>query len=117
MNGKPGSSLIPVILAGVLASGCVIVPRTREGYDPECRFVTHSMELQAVQVSGFKACGVQGHYAGGDLCVAAWVASLGVTAASAVVSGSIVVVGNVAYWAERRLNCAAPTVAADAPRA
>ena len=110
-------SLVPILLAGALASGCVIVPRTREGYDPDCQFVTHSMELEAVQVSEFMACGAQGRYSRGDLCVAAWVASLGVTAASAVVSGSIVVVGNVAYWAERRINCGTPTVAAAVPRA
>ena len=113
----PLRSLVPIVLAGALASGCVIVPRTREGYDPDCQFVTHSMELEAVKVSEFQACGAQGHYAGNDLCVAAWVASLGVTAASAVVSGSIVVVGNVAYWAERRLSCGTPAVAAAAPRA
>jgi hypothetical protein len=111
-------TLFPIAVAGVLASGCVIVPRTREGYDPDCQFVTHSMELEAVQVSEFRACGgAQGHYSGNDLCVAAWLASLGVTAASAVVSGSIVVVGNVAYWAERRISCGPPAVAAAAPRA
>ena len=109
-------SLVPVVLASLLASGCVIVPRTREGYDPDCQFVTHSMEVEAVQVAEFRTCGVQGHFTGNDLCVAAWVASLGVTAASAVVSGSIVVVGNVAYWAERRINCGPPTVTV-APRA
>ena len=111
-------SLLPIVLAGVLVAGCVIVPRTREGYDPDCRFVTHSMELEAVQVTGFKACAFQGQHASGDLCVAAWLASLGVTAASAVVSGSIVVVGNVAYWAERRMNCGPPPPdVAVAPRA
>jgi hypothetical protein len=110
-------ALVPIVLAGVLACGCVIVPRTREGYDPDCQFVTHSMELEAVQVSEFRACGPQGHYGANDLCVAAWVASFGVTAASAVVSGSIVVIGNVAYWAERRLNCGPPTVGAVVPRA
>ena len=110
-------ALIPIVLAGILASGCVIVPRTREGYDPDCQFVTHSMELEAVQVADFRACGVSGHYSGNDLCVAAWVASLGVTAASAVVSGSIVVAGNIAYWTERRVTCGAPAVAATAPRA
>jgi len=35
-------------------------------------------------------------------------ASLGVTAVSAVVSGSIAIIGNVAYWAEHRAGCAAP---------
>ena len=109
-------SLIPITLAGVLATGCVIVPMTREGYDPECQFVTHSMELQAVQVADFKACFNGGRVSAGDVCQMAWIASLGVTAASAVVSGSIVVVGNVAYWAERRLSCGAPNVAAAAPR-
>jgi len=31
-----------------------------------------------------------------------------VTAVSAVVSGSIAIIGNVAYWAEHRANCVVP---------
>lgn len=86
------------VLAVPSLCGCVMVPVTVDGYDPDCRVVTHHMELQPVQVNAIGRCG--------DGACAAIV--LGVSAASAIVSGSIVVVGNVAYWAEHRANCAAP---------
>ena len=90
-------------LASTLASGCVIVPVTMEDYDPDCRVVRRHMELQSVQLAQINRCDGQG-------CGALVIAALGVTAASAIVSGSIVVVGNIAYWAERRAGCA-PTPA------
>ena len=93
------------MLAGALASGCVIVPVTTEEYDADCQVVTHHMQLQAVQVAEINHCSNQS-------CGAVVIAGLGVTAASAIVSGSIVVIGNMAYWAERRANCVAPPPAA-----
>jgi hypothetical protein len=91
------SSTIAALVAGLLTSACVVVPVTVEGYDSECRLVTHHMELKTVQV------GAQEPYlrCEGGNCVVV----LGVTAASLVVSGSIVVVGNVVYWAEQRADC------------
>ena len=89
------------ILAGALASGCVIVPVTTAEYDPDCQVVTHHMQLQAVQVAEINHCSNQS-------CGVVVIAALGVTAASAIVSGSIVVLGNIAYWAERRAGCMAP---------
>src|SRR5471032_59432 len=93
------------LLASVLASGCVIVPVTTAEYDPDCQVVTHHMQLQAVQVAEINHCSNQG-------CGVVVIAGLGVTAASAIVSGSIVVIGNIAYWAERRAGCVAPPAAA-----
>lgn len=89
------------VLAATLASACVIVPVTTAGYDPDCRLVTHHMQLQAVQLAQINQCSGQG-------CEMMVIAALGVTAASAIVSGSIAVVGNIAYWAERRAGCVAP---------
>jgi len=95
-------TLRPLLVPAVLAiSGCVVVPVTVEGFDPDCRVVTHHMELQPVQVNAIGRCG--------DAGCAALV--LGVGAASAIISGSIVVVGNIAYWAEHRTNCVAPPAA------
>lgn len=92
-------------LAGALASACVIVPVTTAEYDPGCQLVTHHMELQAVQVAQISRCSGQG-------CEVMVIAALGVTAASAIVSGSIAVIGNVAYWAERRAGCVVPVAPA-----
>jgi hypothetical protein len=97
---SPGSAFV-ITLACVLLSGCVVVPVTTESYDADCQVVTHHMELQAVQVGAISSCSNQG-------CAALVIAAAGVTAASAIISGSIVVVGNAAYWAERRSGCMAP---------
>ena len=96
------------VLACMLASGCVIVPVTIEGYDPDCRIVTRHMELQTVQMAAFNACNGQG-------CETLLLAAFGVTAVSAVVSGSIVAVGNVVFWAEHRADCPMPREVRDPP--
>ena len=90
-----------VVGAGLAGAGCVIVPVQMEDWDPGCRLVTHHIELQPVVLGQLNACSGQG-------CEALVLASLGVTAVSAVVSGSIAIIGNVAYWAEHRAGCAAP---------
>jgi hypothetical protein len=84
--------------AVLLLQACVMVPRTVEGYDAGCRTQARHMVLDAVQVGSIGSCSNQG-------CVMI-VAVAGVTAAaSAVVSGSIAVVGNVVYWLERQGRC------------
>jgi hypothetical protein len=75
-----------------------MVPRTTESYDPDCRLVSKRMDLQPVQLGAFQRCG-------GNECAAMLVAFGAVAAASVVVSGSIAVVGNVAYWLEERGRC------------
>ena len=101
----PLRTAFTAILASALASGCVLVPVTTAEYDPDCQVVRHHMELQAVQVAEINQCNGQG-------CGAVVIAALGVTAASAIVSGSIVILGNMAYWAERRVGCTAPPAVA-----
>ena len=94
-------SATTAVLASVLASACVVVPVTTDNYDVDCQVVTHHMELQALQLAEINHCSNQG-------CVALVIAAAGLTAATAVVSGSIVIIGNVGYWAERRAGCVAP---------
>jgi hypothetical protein len=97
------------LLAGLLTSGCVIVPVTTESFDPECRVVTRHMELKSVQLAQFQACQNVG-------CQVDVIAVVGLVAVSAVVSGSIVLVGNVVYWSEHRASCP-PLVAGPAASA
>jgi hypothetical protein len=85
-------------LALLLMQSCVVVPQTREVYDPECRILTRQMRLETAVVGGLQSCS-------GDGCVALLTAAGVVTAASAVVSGSIALAGNVVYWFERQGNC------------
>ncbi len=91
-----------VVAASLLASACIVVPRTVDGYDPDCRIVTHHMQLDVVQIGRVNNCSYK------QDCIAI-VAALGVTAASAIVSGSIAVVGNMVFWGERRAGCALST--------
>lgn len=82
-----------------LLSGCVYLPRTVEVYDEDCRIQARQMVLELHQVAVFGGCVNEG-------CVAMLVTFGAVTAASAVVSGSIVVAGNAVYWFEKRGRCA-----------
>ena len=87
-----------VLAASLLASACIVVPRTETGYDPDCRITTHRVVLDTVQIGRINNCSYK------QDCYEI-VIGLGVTAASAVVSGSIAIVGNIAYWAEQRSGC------------
>jgi hypothetical protein len=87
------------LLAPLLLAGCMVVPTTRETYDPACRVMKREVVLQTTQASALSSCE-------GDQCVAVLAATGLFTAASAVVSGSIALVGNVVYWLEARGQCA-----------
>lgn len=90
-------AVAPVALC-LLLSACVMVPRTQEAWDPECRTIARSMTLQPVQVAYFGGCSNEG-------CAALLVLAGATTAVSAVVSGSIAVVGNAVYWLEKQGRC------------
>ncbi len=89
----PASALLALSL-----QACVVVPQTREVYDPECRMMKKEVMLETAVVGRLQACQ-------GDGCVAILVATGAVTAATAVVSGSLALIGNVAYWFERQGRC------------
>jgi hypothetical protein len=88
---------MPWLLA-LMTTGCVFVPVTTEVYDAGCHIQAKKMTLQPVQVGGFANCQ-------GNDCATLLVFVGATAAASAVVSGSIVVVGNVAYWFEKQGRC------------
>ena len=86
------------VLALALQS-CVVVPQTREVYDSQCQVLTKQITLETTVVGRLQGCA-------GDACLALLVAAGALSAASMVVSGSIALVGNVAYWIERQGRCA-----------
>jgi hypothetical protein len=89
--------VVAVVLAVPLA-GCIVVPQTRDIYDPDCRVARREIALATAVVGGFAGCS--------DRDCAALLATLGVvTAASVVISGSIALVGNVVYWLEHQGRC------------
>lgn len=86
-------------LAIVLSlSACIMVPRTTEVYDADCRISSKHMDLQPLQIGRFSHCHNQE-------CAALLVAAGATAAASTVISGSIVIVGNVVYWFEKQGRC------------
>ncbi|MFN0304388.1 MAG: hypothetical protein ACKVQU_28980 [Burkholderiales bacterium] len=87
-----------VLLLAALLQSCVVVPRTIEVYDSQCKIESRQMILEVHQI------GMLGHCSNNG-CVAALAVIGAVTAASVVVSGSIVVAGNVVYWFEKRGQC------------
>ncbi len=77
---------------------CIVVPRTIEVYDANCNVMTKQMDLEPVQIAAIRGCSNSG-------CTAVLVAAGATAAASAVISGSIVIVGNVVYWLEKQGRC------------
>ena len=97
MPKKPRFDFLLVALAFLLQA-CVYVPRTTQVFDPECQVVANHMVLQEVQLGAIQRCANEG-------CIALIIGA-GVTAvASAIISGTIVIAGNVAFWLERRTGC------------
>ncbi len=99
----PGALLIAAAL-----SSCVVVPVTRDVYDPDCRLMRREVTLEAAVLGQFHSCG-------GQECTMLLVTLGAVSAATLVVSGSLAVVGNVVYWLEHEANCRRPAAAAPAP--
>ena len=102
--------------AGLALAGCVFVPVQRDDYDARCDQVRHHLDMEPVQIADFRHC------VGNTPCEGFAVAALATATVSAVVSGSIVVIGNTVYWLERQAGCSAPPAApippapaADAP--
>ncbi|CAN5126637.1 hypothetical protein BH10PSE17_BH10PSE17_10840 [soil metagenome] len=87
-----------VVFAIALQSCVVFVPNTTRVFNPQCQLVARQMTLEPVQLGSLEGCRNQE-------CAALILASLAVTTASLIVSGSIVVAGNVAYWFEERVAC------------
>ena len=92
------TTLLPAALLAAAVAGCVVVPVTRDVYDPDCRLMRREVTLEAAVLGQFHNCG-------GQQCTMLLVTLGVVSAATLVVSGSLAVVGNVAYWLEHEANC------------
>ncbi len=85
-------------VACVFLCSCIFVPQTTMRYDPACGFTERHISLQAYQIAAFGGCRNEG-------CVELLVLTGVVSAASLVVSGSVVVVGKAVYWLEAKQQC------------
>jgi ABC-type multidrug transport system permease subunit len=90
--------IVLLLLIVTLMGGCVYLPNTTDIYDKQCGTYHRHMSLELHQVGVLAGCG-------NEACVAALVFFGVVTAASAVVSGSVVLVGNVVHWLEWHGRC------------
>lgn len=99
----PRRSVALCLLVCALASGCMVVPHTTATAtataDPDCAVVRKRIHLSVQEVEALGICRSSAECAG-------LLAFYGfAAAASVVVSGSIAVVGNVAYWLEAQGQC------------
>ena len=84
-----------IIITTLLISSCCYHPRKVEFYDQECQIESKKLVLEATLVNVTANCQ-------NEECI---IALLVPSVASAVVSGSIVIVGNVVYWLEKQGKC------------
>lgn len=100
MSPRPWRSAVRMagVATALCLQACVVVPRTTTVFDEDCQVHARQMVLDMQQVGYFAGCANQG-------CMALLVAAGAVTAATAVVSGSIAVAGNIVYWFERQGQC------------
>ncbi|HET7793682.1 MAG TPA: hypothetical protein VFL64_09890 [Rhizobacter sp.] len=89
--------ILPALVSAALLVGCAY-PKTIRVYDEECGITAKKMVLD---VSGAGTLGPCINYD----CIAQLVTQAAFLGASTVVSGSIVVAGNVVYWLEKQKDC------------
>lgn len=87
-----------LVLACMSLCSCIFLPQTTTRYDSDCGVVERHMSLQAYQIAAFGGCRNEG-------CVELLVVTGVVSAASLIVSGSVVVVGEAVYWLETKRQC------------
>ena len=86
------------VISAVFIGGCIYLPQTSTTYNAECEIDERHMTLEGRQVAEIAGCSNEG-------CVGLLVTAGVVSAATAVVSGSVVVAGNVVYWLEKKGQC------------
>jgi hypothetical protein len=79
-------------------SGCLVLPKVDMNQPVPCPLVTREVTLDTVQLGRISHC-----Y--GDACLLQLTAGTVVFAASALVSGSVALVGNTIHWIERTSKC------------
>ena len=94
---------LSLTLGTLLLSGCV-TPNVVHVYDPKCQIMTRKVELNLQKIQALDACS-------NHECVAQVLGGAVSLVASTVVSGSVALVGNVAFWMEKSANCKAGAVA------
>jgi len=93
-------SVLLIIISSILTS-CAVVPKaTHDADDARCNLITRKMELDTTGTGNVNCAGNDGRAV---LICLGFVGT--VAAASAIVSGSIVLAGNTVHWVEKQGRC------------
>lgn len=103
-NSMSLSARLAITLLATSLSACVVTPKKVASFDTKCMVSTQKIELTTEQIQIFKDVDCITHSCKMELMGAA-VSSALVTTTSAIVSGSIALVGNTLYWAESQGKC------------
>ncbi|WP_286263204.1 hypothetical protein [Thalassotalea atypica] len=101
----PFSQFLSTTLIILSLTGCAVVPSVNKEYDKQCNIVKKNIELSIEQVDAFD----QLHCSSNHECKADFLGQVAGAAlifpVSAVISGSIAVVGNTMYWLTELGEC------------
>jgi hypothetical protein len=85
--------------ATTLLTSCLVLPKVDMNQPVPCPLVTRQVTLDVVQIAAIESCR-------GDACLMQLATGSVIFVASAVVSGSVALVGNTLHWIERMGKCA-----------
>jgi hypothetical protein len=96
---RPLTRCVCWIFAASLLSSCIFMPRTDTVYDDGCQVHFRKMRLDSAELGQLQPRCMNAE------CVGVLLVGGAITAASAVIAGSIVIVGNTIYWLEKQGCC------------
>lgn len=82
----------------LISTACVYAPNFVHRYDRDCQIMVRQAELELATVNRLNSCDA-------DRCVVSVLEAGLVSVGSAVISGSIVLVSNTAFWIEKQRDC------------
>lgn len=91
--------IIPLMFIFSVCCSCVVTPRSVEYSDDKCGRISKRYVLDVHEIESFPAHCINFH------CEAEAMLLVGVSVVSAIVSGSVVVVGNTVHWLEEQNSC------------
>ncbi|TMP39658.1 hypothetical protein [Pseudoalteromonas rubra] len=94
-------TLSTVLLGLPLLSGCLFAPQEVQYYDPKCKTILKKKVLNSAQIQAVRQCR-------GEACAVILAGAGLVSAASLVVSGTIVIASNTVSWLEKAQGCPVP---------
>lgn len=89
------------LLTTITLAGCVVVPRQTTSYNEDCQIVQKHLKLGVALLTDKPPLDCSNE----KECAMLLAVYAGVAAGTAVVSGSIVLVGNTVYWLEEQGRC------------